>query len=141
MAEKLIARCGAGAGDLLLFGAGDEGTVNKAMDRVRQFVAKTLDMVPEGQHAVLWITDFPMFEWNEDENRLEALHHPFTAPNQEDVANGGDIKQARAIAYDLVYNGVELAADRSASTEGTCRRRCLTPSGWGRRRLRRSSDT
>ena len=108
VAEKLIARCGAGAGDLLLFGAGDEGTVNKAMDRVRQFVAKTLDMVPEGQHAVLWITDFPMFEWNEDENRLEALHHPFTAPNQEDVANGGDIKQARAIAYDLVYNGVEV---------------------------------
>ena len=108
VAEKLIARCGAGAGDLLLFGAGDEGTVNKAMDRVRQFVAKTLDMVPEGQHAVLWITDFPMFEWNEDENRLEALHHPFTAPNQEDVAEGGDIKQARAIAYDLVYNGVEV---------------------------------
>jgi len=108
VAEKLIARCGAGAGDLLLFGAGDEGTVNKALDRVRQFVAKTLDMVPEGQHAVLWITDFPMFEWNEDENRLEALHHPFTAPNQEDVADGGDIKQARAIAYDLVYNGVEV---------------------------------
>ena len=49
-----------------------------------------------------------MFEFNEDENRLEALHHPFTAPNQSDVANGGDIKQARAIAYDLVYNGVEV---------------------------------
>ena len=62
VAEKLIARCGASAGDLLLFGAGDEGTVNKALDRVRQFVAKTLDMVPEGQHAVLWITEFPMFE-------------------------------------------------------------------------------
>lgn len=108
VAEKLIARCGASAGDLLLFGAGDEGTVNKALDRVRQFVAKTLDMVPEGQHAVLWITEFPMFEFNEDENRLEALHHPFTAPNQSDVANGGDIKQARAIAYDLVYNGVEV---------------------------------
>ena len=93
---------------MLLFGAGDEGTVNKALDRVRQFVAKTLDMVPEGQHAVLWITEFPMFEFNEEENRLEALHHPFTAPNQSDVANGGDIKQARAIAYDLVYNGVEV---------------------------------
>ena len=49
-----------------------------------------------------------MFERNEDEDRLEALHHPFTAPNQSDVANGGDIKQARAIAYDLVYNGVEV---------------------------------
>ena len=104
----MLAECGAGAGDLLLFGAGDETTVNKALDRVRQYVANTLDMVPEGQHAVLWITEFPMFERNEDEDRLEALHHPFTAPNQEDVADGGDITTARAVAYDLVYNGVEV---------------------------------
>ena len=107
-AERILAECGAGAGDLLLFGAGDVATVNKALDRVRQYVAKTLDMVPEGQHAVLWITEFPMFERNEDEDRLEALHHPFTAPNQDDVADGGDITAARAIAYDLVYNGVEV---------------------------------
>jgi aspartyl-tRNA synthetase len=46
-----------------------------------------------------------MFEWNEDEQRLEALHHPFTAPHPEDM---GDLKTARALAYDLVYNGVEV---------------------------------
>ena len=108
VAEKVIAATGASAGDLLLFGAGDVATVNKALDRVRQYVASSLDMIPEGEHAVLWITDFPMFEYNEDEDRLEALHHPFTAPNQSDVADGGDIRQARAIAYDLVYNGVEI---------------------------------
>ena len=49
-----------------------------------------------------------MFEWNEDEGRLAALHHPFTAPNQDDLA-AGDLRSARALAYDLVYNGVEVA--------------------------------
>ena len=119
-ASLLIERVqGAGPGALLLFGAGDSATVNKALDRVRQFLAKTLGLVPDesdvsldgsdfSKHAVLWITEFPMFEKNEEENRLEALHHPFTAPNQDDVENGGDIKNARAVAYDLVYNGVEV---------------------------------
>ena len=120
-ASLLIERVdGAGPGALLLFGAGDSATVNKALDRVRQFLARTLGLVPDessdvsldgsdfSKHAVLWITEFPMFEKNEEENRLEALHHPFTAPNQDDVENGGDIKNARAVAYDLVYNGVEV---------------------------------
>jgi len=120
VASLLIERVdGAGPGALLLFGAGDSATVNKALDRVRQFLARTLGLVPDesdvsldgsdfSKHAVLWITEFPMFEKNEEENRLEALHHPFTAPNQDDVENGGDIKNARAVAYDLVYNGVEV---------------------------------
>ena len=120
-AAELIERVdGAGPGALLLFGAGDSATVNKALDRVRQFLARTLGLVSESpgdvsldgsdfsKHAVLWITEFPMFEKNEEEGRLEALHHPFTAPNQDDVENGGDIKNARAVAYDLVYNGVEV---------------------------------
>jgi aspartyl-tRNA synthetase len=123
IASLLIERVdGAGPGALLLFGAGDSATVNKALDRVRQFLARTLGLVSDdvrddvsrldgsdfSKHAVLWITEFPMFERNEEENRLEALHHPFTAPNQDDVENGGDIKNARAVAYDLVYNGVEV---------------------------------
>jgi len=108
VAGEIIDACGAGAGDVVLFGAGDESVVNKSLDRVRQYVAKTLDMIPDDAHAVLWITEFPMFEKNEDEDRLEALHHPFTAPNQDDVRDGGDITKARAVAYDLVYNGVEV---------------------------------
>ena len=123
VASLLIERVdGAGPGALLLLGAGDSATVNKALDRVRQFLARTLGLVSDdvrddvsrldgsdfSKHAVLWITEFPMFEKNEEENRLEALHHPFTAPNQDDVENGGDIKNARAVAYDLVYNGVEV---------------------------------
>ena len=57
------------------------------------------------------VADFPLFEWNEEGQRLEAMHHPFTAPNPEDMrgSNGASLKTARALAYDLVYNGVEIA--------------------------------
>ncbi|KAI5406378.1 hypothetical protein KIW84_052915 [Lathyrus oleraceus] len=61
----------------------------------------------QDRHSILWITDFPMFEWNDSEQRLEALHHPFTAPNPEDM---NDLATARALAYDMVYNGVEAEA-------------------------------
>eukprot|EP00873_Tetraselmis_striata_P022037 jgi/Tetstr1/442301/TSEL_030442.t1 len=98
-------------GDLLLFGAGDTALVNKTLDRVRQYTAGSLGEVDEAAHNLLWVTEFPMFEWNEDEGRLEALHHPFTAPNSDDVAGGvtaENLKTARAQAYDMVYNGVEI---------------------------------
>ena len=121
VAADLVRRVeGAGPGALLLFGVGDAATTNKALDRVRRFLADALGLVHDSKtnhgsdgsdtnhHAVLWITEFPMFEKNVEENRLEALHHPFTAPNQDDVANGGDVRTARAVAYDLVYNGVEV---------------------------------
>ena len=96
-------------GDLLLFAAGTEATVNRGLDRVRQYIAKQLNLADPKQHALLWITDFPMFEWNEEEQRHQALHHPFTAPNQQpNGRNGADLSQSTALAYDLVYNGVEV---------------------------------
>ena len=96
-------------GDLLLFAAGTEATVNRGLDRVRQYIAKQLNLADPKQHALLWITDFPMFEWNEEEQRHQALHHPFTAPNQQQSGqNGADLSQSTALAYDLVYNGVEI---------------------------------
>jgi len=107
----IIAAAQAQPGDLLLFGAGDAALVNKTLDRVRQYVANSLGEVDEDAHALLWVTDFPMFEWNADEGRLEALHHPFTAPNPEDVEGGVTVEKlrtARAQAYDMVYNGVEI---------------------------------
>lgn len=96
-------------GDVLLLVAGDKTTVHRALDRVRQYVAKDLNLVDTKAHALLWVTDFPMFEWNEDEQRYEALHHPFTAPDQRAGSNGADLRHANALAYDLVYNGVEIA--------------------------------
>jgi aspartyl-tRNA synthetase len=103
--QELLSRTNAKEGDLLLFGAGPTTIVNATLDRVRQAVAKEMSLIPEGKLNLLWITDFPMFEWNADEQRLEALHHPFTAPHPDDVA---DLKTARAVAYDLVLNGYEI---------------------------------
>ncbi|MDB9305050.1 MULTISPECIES: aspartate--tRNA ligase [Cyanophyceae] len=103
--QEILQRTGAKPGHLLLFGAGDTATVNKTLDRLRQVVAREFKLINPEKINLLWVTDFPMFEWNADEKRLEALHHPFTAPHPEDV---GDLKTARAQAYDLVLNGLEI---------------------------------
>ena len=114
---ELLARTGAAPGTLLLFGAGDTATVNKALDRVRQYLARELALVPpdrqNDQWNFLWVVDFPMFEFNAEEQRLEALHHPFCAPNSTDLGDdpaewAATLPEARARAYDLVLNGLEL---------------------------------
>jgi aspartyl-tRNA synthetase len=103
--QELLRRTGATEGHLLLFGAGDAPTVNKTLDRLRQGVARELNLIDPDKINLLWITEFPMFEWNADEKRLEAMHHPFTSPFLEDAH---DLKTARAQAYDLVFNGFEI---------------------------------
>jgi aspartyl-tRNA synthetase len=103
--QELLERTGAQPGHLLLFGAGDAGMVNKTLDRLRQVIGRQLNLIDENQINLLWILEFPMFEWNADEKRLEALHHPFTAPYPEDI---DDLKTARAQAYDIIYNGYEV---------------------------------
>ncbi len=115
--SELLAKTKAKPGDLLLFGAGETKIVNKALDRVRQFLAKELKLIPQDKNNerwnFLWVVDFPMFEFNSEENRLEALHHPFCSPNKEDLGNDPTkfqktLPYARAQAYDLVLNGLEL---------------------------------
>jgi aspartyl-tRNA synthetase len=103
--QELLNRTGAKSGHLLLFGAGPADIVNKSLDRLRQVIGGELGLIDPAKVNLLWITDFPMFEWNANEKRLEALHHPFTAPHPEDL---DDLKTARAQAYDLVYNGLEI---------------------------------
>ncbi|MCS6792998.1 MAG: aspartate--tRNA ligase [Oscillatoriaceae bacterium SKYG93] len=103
--QELLRRTGATAGHLLLFAAGPTDIVNKTLDRLRQVIARQLGLIDESKINLLWITEFPMFEWNSEEQRLEALHHPFTAPHPDDIA---DLKTARAQAYDLVFNGYEV---------------------------------
>ena len=103
--QELLTRTGAKPGHLLLFGAGDTATVNKSLDRLRLFIAGEMGLIDNEQVNLLWVTEFPMFEWNADEKRYEALHHPFTAPYPED---SHDLTTARAQAYDLVYNGIEI---------------------------------
>jgi aspartyl-tRNA synthetase len=103
--QELLERTGAKPGHLLLFGAGSADIVNKTLDRLRGAIGRELGLIDPDKINLLWVTDFPMFEWNEDEKRLEALHHPFTAPHPDDL---GDLKTAKAQAYDLVYNGFEV---------------------------------
>ena len=103
--QELLSRTGAKPGHLLLFGAGDTATVNKSLDRLRLFIAGEMGLIDEEQVNLLWVTEFPMFEWNADEKRYEALHHPFTAPYPEDR---DDLTTARAQAYDMIYNGIEI---------------------------------
>lgn len=103
--QELLRRTGAKPGYLLLFGAGDTATVNKSLDRLRLFIAQELGLIDNEEVNLIWVTEFPMFEWNGDEKRYEALHHPFTAPYPED---SHDLTTARAQAYDLVYNGIEI---------------------------------
>ncbi len=103
--QKLLEMTGAKPGYLLLFGAGDTDVVNKTLDRLRQVLGQELGLINPTKINLLWVTDYPMFEWNADEKRLEAIHHPFTAPHPDDI---DDLKTARAQAYDLVYNGYEV---------------------------------
>lgn len=135
---ELLQRCGAGPGSLLLFGAGDTATVNKALDRVRQYLVRQLAMVPGGRGNsswnFLWVVDFPMFEFNSDENRLEALHHPFCAPNPEDLGTDPTrwretLPAARAQAYDLVLNGLELGGGSLRIHDSVLQRQVLETIG------------
>ncbi len=103
--QEILTRTGAQAGHLLLFAADSTATVNKTLDRLRLTIGKELNLIDSNQLNLLWVIDFPMFEWNAEEKRLEALHHPFTAPKPEDV---DDLKTAKAQAYDLVLNGTEV---------------------------------
>jgi aspartyl-tRNA synthetase len=135
---ELLQRTGAEPGTLLLFGAGDTSTVNKALDRVRQYLARELGLVqPDRDNDswnFLWVVDFPMFEFNTGENRLEALHHPFCAPNSADL--GADpaawaqtLPTARAQAYDLVLNGLELGGGSLRIHDSALQRQVLQTIG------------
>jgi len=104
--QEILSRTGAEAGHLLLFAAADTDTVNKTLDRLRQCIARELGLIDSNKTNLLWVVDFPMFEWNAEEKRLDPLHHPFTAPHPDDLA---DLKTARTLSHDLVYNGFEVA--------------------------------
>jgi len=96
-------------GDLLLLVAGPSHVTNPALDRVRQDLARRLDLVSEKASSFLWVTDFPLFERDPQSGRLLSVHHPFTAPHPDDLdALESAPETVRALAYDVVFNGTEL---------------------------------
>jgi aspartyl-tRNA synthetase len=109
MADKLIERMNAEAGDLLLFGADQSNIVADALGALRLKLGKELGLIDESKFAFLWIVDWPLFEYDEEEGRYYAAHHPFTRPFDEDLELMETNPAAvRAQAYDIVLNGYEL---------------------------------
>ncbi len=97
------------AGDLLFFAADKNSVVWASLGALRCEIAKQLDMIDNHQFHFLWVTEFPLLEWSEDDNRFVAMHHPFTMPMDEDLQYlDTDPGRVRAKAYDIVLNGVEL---------------------------------
>src|SRR4030066_1462109 len=111
--KSLAERMEAQEGDLLLFVADTKDVANDALSRLRNELAKRLGLIKNGIFKFVWITDYPLFEWNKDEKRFDTMHHPFTSPAEEDIElflKGGneDMPKIRAQAYDIVLNGYEI---------------------------------
>jgi aspartyl-tRNA synthetase len=108
--DRLLALTGGGAGDLLLLVADTPAVAATVLGRFRVDLARRFQLIPDDRDVFAWVVDFPLVEWNADEKRWDAVHHPFTAPRDEDLALlESDPGQARAKAYDLVLNGQEAA--------------------------------
>jgi aspartyl-tRNA synthetase len=108
--QPLLAAVGAGTGDLLLLVGDTSAVASTVLGRLRVDLARRFNLIPTDRDVFAWIVDFPLVEWNEDEKRWDAVHHPFTAPRDEDLSLlDTDPGRALAKAYDLVLNGQEAA--------------------------------
>jgi len=109
LTRQLGARLGAGAGDLLLLVADAFPLAAEVLGRLRAGLAARLGLIPADLFRPCWVLDFPLLEWSEEEKRWQAMHHPFTAPRDEDVELlWSEPGRVRAKAYDLVLNGQEI---------------------------------
>lgn len=126
--KAILDKAGAEAGDVvLIIGDVKNSIVFNALGALRQEVAKRLDIIPEGQYNLLWITEFPFFDWDEDSKTWVAMHHPFTAPMDECLEYlETDKAKVRAKAYDLVLNGIELSSGSIRITNPELQSRIFT---------------
>lgn len=107
--QQIIERFDAKDSDMLLLVADKEPAVNKALAPLRCKLAKELKLYDEKNFEFLWVVEFPLFEWNQDEKRYDSLHHPFTSPVPEDISKlDTDPANIRSQAYDIVVNGSEI---------------------------------
>ncbi|BBM85149.1 aspartate--tRNA ligase [Candidatus Uabimicrobium amorphum] len=109
--QKLYEKAAAQDGDLLLLCVGKSDIVHRSLGELRNYLARELNLIPEGEYNFLWVIDFPLFEWDEEANSWTPMHHMFSMPKDEFIENfeenPGDVK---AQLYDLVLNGVELGS-------------------------------
>ncbi len=105
----IVQQLDAAPGDIMFFGADHKAVVYRVLGELRMELARRRNLIPEGKFNFIWITEFPLVEYDEDEGRFVALHHPFTSPRTEDVELlSSDPANVRSRAYDLVLNGVEI---------------------------------
>ena len=107
--DALVKAMGGKPGDLLFFAADKNKVVWDVLGNLRLEIARQLDLLKKDQFEFLWVTEFPLLEWSEEENRFKAMHHPFTMPMEEDWDKiDSDPGAVRAKAYDIVLNGTEI---------------------------------
>jgi len=105
----LITAMGGENGDLLLFAADKNQVVWAVLGALRLEIARQMEILDKSEYKFLWVTEFPLLEWNDEQNRFTAMHHPFTMPMDEDIQYlDTDPGRVRAKAYDIVLNGNEL---------------------------------
>jgi aspartyl-tRNA synthetase len=111
--QALLKATGANTGDLLLFASDNKNVVAATLDALRRRTAQELDLIDQNNWAFAWVINWPLFEYQPEENRWIAAHHPFTMPNEEDLPlleTTDGAHQAHAQSYDLVLNGYELGS-------------------------------
>jgi len=107
--QQMVELSGAQTGDLVFILAGKRPDVYEQLGKLRLMVAEEFDLIDTSKFNFLWVTDFPLVSWNEEERRYDALHHPFTSPREEDIPKmDEDPAAVRSRAYDMVLNGYEI---------------------------------
>ena len=125
--KAIMAKCGAENGDVILIVADKASTTLSVLGSLRQTVAKKLDIIPTDKYNLLWVVEFPFFDWDEELQQYVAMHHPFTSPLDECLDYlETDKAKVRANAYDLVLNGIELASGSIRITDPDLQKRIFT---------------
>ena len=131
--NALVAAMEGEKGDLLLFAADKNSVVYNVLGGLRLELGKQLGLIDENRFDFLWVTEFPLFEWSEEENRYVAMHHPFTMPVEEDL-DMLEIEpgKVRAKAYDIVLNGTELGGGSVRISDENIQERMFTALGFSK---------
>jgi aspartyl-tRNA synthetase len=128
--QALAERVGMAPGDLVFFGADRPAVVNESLGQLRNHLGRKLCLIDDARIDFLWVTHFPMFEYDETEKRYQALHHPFTSPLEEDYdALESDPLAVRSRAYDLVLNGFEVGGGSIRIHQGELQKRVFKTLG------------
>lgn len=129
--SELTARLQLEDNDLVLFVADTLEVANNTLGALRNHIAKELELIDQSQFNFLWVVDWPMFEWSEEEGRYMSAHHPFTLPTEDSAAElEGDLSKVRAVAYDIVLNGYELGGGSLRINQKAMQERMLKALGF-----------